>query len=341
MISTEVLSPTPENIRRAAETLRSGGLVAFPTETVYGLGANALDETAVGRIFAAKGRPAADPLIVHLSRADGLAEVTRAVPPLALRLAEAFWPGPLTLILPKSPAIPALVTSGLETVAVRVPNHPLALALLEAAGLPVAAPSANRFGRTSPTTAQHVWQDLHGRIDLILDGGPAPIGVESTVLDVTASPPRILRPGGLTREMLEAVIGPVEVVRQKRTPEAGLPSPGLLEKHYAPQAEMILFTGPGARQALTAFLHEQRAAGRRVGVLATDAEAAAAEQAGAVVFRLGEALPSIARRIYAGMRWLDSQGVELILCRDFGEDGLGLAVHDRLTRAATRILHAP
>ncbi|MEZ0394815.1 MAG: L-threonylcarbamoyladenylate synthase [Anaerolineales bacterium] len=338
MLATELLPATPENIRRAAETLQSGGLVAFPTETVYGLGANAFDETAVGRIFAAKGRPAADPLIVHLSRVAELTGVARLIPPLALRLAEAFWPGPLTLILPKNPAIPALVTSGLETVAVRVPNHPLALALLQAAALPIAAPSANRFGHISPTTAQHVWQDLHGRIDLILDGGPAPIGVESTVLDVSASPPRILRPGGVTREMLEAIIGPVEVVSQRRTPEPGLPSPGLLEKHYAPQAEMILFTGKNARQALTAFLREQRAAGRKVGVLATDQEAEAAEQAGAVVYRLGEALPSIARRIYAGMRWLDSQGVEIILCRDFGEDGLGLAIRDRLSRAATRLI---
>lgn len=341
MAVTELLPATPENIRRAAEMLRAGGLVAFPTETVYGLGANALDENAVAGIFTAKGRPAADPLIVHLHRVAQLAGVTGAVPPIALRLAEVFWPGPLTLILPKSPAIPALVTSGLETVAVRIPDHPLALALLEAADLPVAAPSANRFGRTSPTTAQHVWHDLHGRIDLILDGGPTPIGVESTVLDVTVSPPRILRPGGIAPEMLEPVIGPVQVSGQKKTPQAGLPSPGLLEKHYAPQAEMVLFTGQKARQALMTFLHEQSAAGRKVGVLASDEEAEEAQRAGAVVYRLGGALASVARRIYAGMRWLDSQGVDLILCRDFGQEGLGLAIHDRLTRAATRIVESP
>ncbi len=341
MAVTELLPATPENIRRAAEMLRAGGLVAFPTETVYGLGANALDENAVAGIFAAKGRPAADPLIVHLHGVAQLAGVTRAVPPIALRLAEVFWPGPLTLILPKSPAVPALVTSGLETVAVRIPDHPLALALLEAADLPVAAPSANRFGRTSPTTAQHVWHDLHGRIDLILDGGPTPIGVESTVLDVTASPPRILRPGGIAPEMLEPVIGPVQVSGQTERLQAGLPSPGLLEKHYAPQAEMVLFTGRKARQALMAYLREQSAAGRKVGVLAVDQEAEEAQRAGAVVYRLGGALPSVARRIYAGMRWLDGQGVDLILCRDFGQEGLGLAIHDRLTRAATRILESP
>ena len=330
--------PDPAAIAEAAESIRNGGLVAFPTETVYGLGANALDVNAVGQIFTAKGRPAADPLIVHLSGLDQITRVVRSVSPAAQTLAETFWPGPLTLILPKQPAVPDLVTSGLDSVAVRVPNHPVALALIKSAGVPIAAPSANRFGHTSPTTARHVLHDLDGRINIILDGGSTSIGVESTVLDVSTFPPRILRPGGVTREMLEALIGPVTVLGQRKKPEPGLPSPGLLEKHYAPRAEMVLFSGDNARKTLAAYLTGQKAAGRKVGVLAADEDAEALENAGAVVYRLGPDLNSIARAIYAGMRWLDRQGVDVILCRDFGEGGLGLAIRDRLSRAASKVI---
>ncbi|MCX6068769.1 MAG: L-threonylcarbamoyladenylate synthase, partial [Chloroflexi bacterium] len=250
---TKLLTADSNTIAEAAQIIRAGGLVAFPTETVYGLGANALDLNAVGKIFTAKGRPAADPLIVHLSGLDQITRLVRSVSPAAQTLAETFWPGPLTLILPKLPEVPDLVTSDLDTVAVRVPDHPVALALIQAAGLPIAAPSANRFGHTSPTTAQHVFHDLDGRIDLILDGGATSIGVESTVLDVSSNPPRILRPGGVTREMLESVIGPVTVLGQRKKPEKGLPSPGLLEKHYAPRAEMLLFSGDNARKTLAAY----------------------------------------------------------------------------------------
>jgi L-threonylcarbamoyladenylate synthase len=299
-----------------------------------------LDVNAVARIFTAKGRPAADPLIVHLSSVDQITRIVRSVSPAALTLAGAFWPGPLTLILPKRPEVPDLVTSDLDTVAVRVPDHPVALALIKAADLPIAAPSANRFGHISPTTAQHVWHDLRDRVDIILDGGAATIGVESTVLDLSTSPARILRPGGITREMLESIIGPVTVLGQRKRPEKGLPSPGLLEKHYAPRAEMVLFTGEDAQKALAAYLAEQQAAGRKVGLLAADEDARELENAGAVVYRLGSDLNSIARHIYAGMRWLDGQGVDIILCRDFGESGLGLAIRDRLTRAATRMIGA-
>lgn len=334
---TQLLPATPENIRRAAQILQSGGLVAFPTETVYGLGANALDEEAAARIFTAKERPTADPLIVHLSSEEQTPLIAASVSEAARRLMRVFWPGPLTLLLPRQPAVPDLVTSGLPTVAARVPNHPVALELLRQAGLPIAAPSANRFGHISPTTAQHVWHDLRGRVDLILDSGPTPIGVESTVLDLSTSPARILRPGGVTREMLEAVIGPVTVLGQKRKAEPGLPSPGLLERHYAPRAEMILFAGEHARDALIAFLAEQRLV-RKVGVLAAQEDAEALEQAGAVVYRLGSDLSSIARHIYAGLRWLDGQGVDLIVCRDFGESGLGLAINDRLRRAAAKVI---
>jgi len=339
-VPTLLLPTTPDNIARAAEILQNGGLVAFPTETVYGLGANALDADAVARIFVAKERPSSDPLIVHLSGLDQLPRVTRSASPAAQTLAAAFWPGPLTLLLPKQPQVPALVTAGLDTVAVRVPDHPVALALLAAAGVPIAAPSANRFGHTSPTTAQHVWHDLHDRIDLILDGGPTPLGVESTVLDASVSPARILRPGGVTAEMLEAVIGPVVVLRRDFAGDQGLPSPGLLETHYAPRAELIFCQGPGAAQALAAELGAALAAGRRVGVLALDEDADELALAGAVVYCLGADLSSVARHLYAGMRWLDAQGVDVILCRDFGAGGLGLAIRDRLMRAAARLVGA-
>jgi L-threonylcarbamoyladenylate synthase len=335
-----LLPATPENIALASAFIRHGGLVAFPTETVYGLGANALDADGVARIFVAKERPSHDPLIVHLSGLDQLPRVARAVSSVARALAAAFWPGPLTLVLPKQPAVPSLVTSGLDTVAARVPDHPVAQALLHAAGVPIAAPSANRFGRTSPTTAQHVWHDLHGRIDIILDGGPTLIGVESTVLDVSATPPCILRPGGVTAEMLAAVIGPVAVLARVPDGEGSLPSPGLLEKHYAPRAELIFIQGRHARQALAAELARALAAGKVVGVLATGEDAGHLAQAGALVYSLGGDLNNVARYLYSGMRWLDAQGVDVILCRDFGAGGLGLAISDRLTRAAGRVVVA-
>jgi L-threonylcarbamoyladenylate synthase len=219
-----------------------------------------------------------------------------------------------------------------------VPDHPVAQALLAAAGVPIAAPSANRFGHTSPTTAQHVWHDLNGRIEMILDGGPTHIGVESTVLDVSTTPPRILRPGGVTAEMLAAVAGPVAVWSRSPAAGQGLPSPGLLETHYAPRAELVFCQGRSARQALAAELHAALAAGRRAGALALDEDAAELAQAGALVYTLGADVNSVARHLYAGMRWLDAQGVDAILCRDFGAGGLGLAIRDRLTRAAARLV---
>lgn len=335
---TELIPATPENIARAAGIIQRGGLVAFPTETVYGLGANAMDVDAVARIFTAKGRPSTDPLIVHLGGREQITRVASFISPLVRTLAEAFWPGPLTLVLPKRSEVPDLVTSGLETVAVRVPDHPVALSLLRAAECPIAAPSANRFSHTSPTTAQHVWQDLQGRVDLILDGGETIVGVESTVLDVSSKPARILRPGGVTREALESVIGTVTLARQKHKVGEVLPSPGLLEKHYAPHTEMVLCMGENAWNLLLSEAAAAQAKGKKVAVLAADQDAEALAEAGIVVYRLGTDLSSIARRLYAGMRWLDEQDVDLILCRDFGESGLGLAIRDRLIRAATRVI---
>lgn len=332
--------PEPEVIARAAEIIRRGGLVAFPTETVYGLGANALDAEAVHGIFAAKGRPAYDPLIVHVAGPEELDRVVQAVPPLATELARAFWPGPLTLVLPKASAVPEVVTAGLPTVAVRCPAHPVALALIRAAGVPLAAPSANRFGHTSPTTARHVLDDLAGRIDAVLDAGPTPVGVESTVLDLTQSPPVILRPGGLPREALEARLGRVELAH--RPAQGAPPSPGMLDRHYAPHKPLWLLLGPRmwALQVMDRLTRRWLAAGRRVGVLVSEEDREYFANAPVISETLGTEGDDAtqARRLYQALRALEQAEVDLILARDFGEQGLGLAVRDRLTRAAERVI---
>jgi L-threonylcarbamoyladenylate synthase len=337
-------APEPDLIAEAAAVIRAGGLVAFPTETVYGLGANALNANAVAGIFVAKGRPTEDPLIVHLASADDMPRVVREIPETAARLAQKFWPGPLTIILPRHADLPAGVTAGLDTVAVRVPAHPVALALLRAAGVPIAAPSANRFGFTSPTTARHVLADLEGRIDLILDGGSPTIGVESTVLDVSVQPACILRPGGIPREALQAVLGEVAlfdgaVAEAEKKP---LPSPGMLSRHYAPRSPLTLYQSmdaPAALKRMAAEAEVQLRHGKRVGVLiAVEDQPAFAGLAVEVqtVGSAGDPL-QIAHNLYASLRALDESGVDLILARDFGVEGLGLAIRDRLRRAASRV----
>ncbi|HLI64006.1 MAG TPA: L-threonylcarbamoyladenylate synthase [Terriglobales bacterium] len=230
--------PSPAEIEHAATLLRAGKLVAFPTETVYGLGANALDAAAVARIFEAKGRPSTSPVIVHVSDMDMVRRVAAEWPAVAQLLAQKFWPGPLTLVLKKQPAIPALVTAGLNNVGVRMPSHPVARALIEAAGLPIAAPSANRFTQLSPTTAEHVRQGLGDRVDYILDGGPCTVGIESTVLSLAGSIPVLLRPGGISRPQIEAVIGPV--TQQTTASAEAHPSPGLHPRHYSPRTKLLL-----------------------------------------------------------------------------------------------------
>jgi L-threonylcarbamoyladenylate synthase len=341
-------APDPQAIAEAAAVLRAAGLVAFPTETVYGLGANALDVAAVQRIFAAKARPAADPLIVHLADAADLPRVVAQVPPAAERLAHAFWPGPLTLILPRAAAVPTEVSAGRQTVAVRLPSHPVARALIRAAGTPIAAPSANRFGHTSPTTADHVLADLDGRIEMVLDAGPTPIGVESTVLDLTSETPTVLRPGGVSLADLAGILGTVALAERRAaepTPEAeaGMISPGLLERHYAPTTDMWLYSGPPeqGRAWLAAQVQAHLAAGRRVGLLVCDEDAAAFATSGAALDLepLGseQAPEQIARRLYAALRALDSRRPDVILARDFGTSGLALAIADRLARAARQV----
>jgi L-threonylcarbamoyladenylate synthase len=336
----------PEAIALAANLLRAGEVVAFPTETVYGLGADATSESALRRIFAAKERPLSDPLIVHLATATHLAEVARDVPPEAERLAERFWPGPLTLVLPRHARIPALVAAGGDTIGVRVPAHPVAQALLRAVDLPIAAPSANRFMHTSPTTAAHVLADLDGRIACILDGGPTTVGVESTVVDLTTSPPRLLRPGGITLEALRAILPDIlapafaEGVPPPTSPERVEPAhaPGQMARHYAPHTRLVVFAASGAEAlaAMLALAAEAQARGERVGALAADEEAATLEGAGVRVARLGPAadLAAISRRLYAALRELDAAGLDLLLTHSFGTRGLGLAIEDRLRRAA-------
>lgn len=343
---TAVLGTDPESIARAAACLRQGGLVAFPTETVYGLGAHALDVAAVRRIFEAKGRPANDPLIVHVSSVEQVAALTTSMPAEATTLANAFWPGPLTIVLARHDSVPRDVTAGLDTVAVRVPAHPVARALLAAAGVPVAAPSANLFSRPSPTTAAHVLQDLDGRIDIVIDGGPTLVGVESTVVDLTSMPPRVLRPGGIPVERLRDLLPRLEMAAASVAGGEAAPSPGLLSQHYSPRTPMALYAGPlaPARQALMKRIQEATADGLTVGLLATREQAAAMSHLPVVVADLGsEQDPdAVARRLFAAIRELDAANLDLIVMLEIaGRDGLWRAIGDRLTRAATEHVIVP
>lgn len=321
-------TPEPDAIARAAAVLRGGGLVAFPTETVYGLGADALDPAAVRRIFEAKGRPATNPLIVHVAEAAAARDVAADWPEAAARLAARFWPGPLTLVLPRRQEVPDAVTAGGPTVAVRVPAHPVALALLRAAGRPIAAPSANRSAALSPTRAEHVLRDLGGRIDLVLDGGPTPGGLESTVLDVSGAPPRLLRPGLLAPAAIEQVIGPI--IRPDATPASGrpLPSPGMLSRHYAPRAPLECAPDTGWTRA-----EELCRVGLRVGWL-TFARGPGPEHPNVVPVVMPSAPAAYAAQLYAVLHDLDDRGVERIVVAlpPDGEDWL--AVRDRLRRAS-------
>ncbi len=338
VLSVDPLRPDPATIRRAADILRAGGLVAFPTETVYGLGANALDPAAVARIFVAKGRPADDPLIVHILESAALAPLVTLVPSVAVRLAEAFWPGPLTLVLPRSGVVPDAVTAGFDTVAVRAPSHPVARALIRAAGTPIAAPSANPFGRTSPTTAAHVVADLGGRVDVVLDGGSCTIGVESTVVDCTTEPPRVLRHGGVSLEDLRAIVPDIVDIADGEHSSIRRRSPGTYERHYAPRARLVLVIGPRRelRDAVLAAAERLDEGGGRVGLLLAEEDLVDPEPERPIVRVIGslEHPEDAARDLFAGMRELDAEGATIIIARDFGSAGLGRAVRDRLSRAA-------
>ncbi len=306
-------------VAAAAARLREGGVVAFPTETVYGLGALAFDPVAVARIFEIKGRPSFDPLIVHVADREMLDCVVAEVPPAAARLIERFWPGPLTLVLPKRPELPGIVTAGLSTVAVRMPGHPLAQALLEAVGAPLAAPSANPFGRPSPTRAEHVTAMLGDRVDLVLDGGAAPLGLESTIVSL-GPPAALLRPGALGVEEIEAVVGRLE---RSETPGV-VSAPGQLEKHYSPRTPLRLI------DPASVPVDERRGAGALALSESFDGYATMR-----VLSERGD-LREAASRFFDALHDLDARQLERIDAQPVGESGLGLAIMDRLRRAAAR-----
>jgi L-threonylcarbamoyladenylate synthase len=343
VVRVDPVHPDPTTIERAAAIIRRGGLVAFPTETVYGLGGNALDEDALRSIYAAKRRALNDPLIVHVASMKDLAGIIAELPTNARILADRFWPGPLTLVLPKTSVIPDVATAGLPTVAVRIPSHPVAQALIRAAGVPIAAPSANLFTRTSATTAAHVVEDLGDRVDLILDGGPAPHGIESTVVAASRDEVRLLRPGATTPEALADALSELDSPVPLLLGAVGrTASPGLMAKHYSPRASLFLLTGDASetRQALRRAVGRALEAGRRVGVLlvAEDAPLLDDLRDRIEIAELGSEadLGQVAGRLFAAMRTLDAAGCDAIYVRALDTSGLGLAILDRLTRAAHR-----
>lgn len=320
-----------DDIAEAAEMIKKGALVAFPTETVYGLGADATNEKAVNKIFVAKGRPQDNPLIVHVATTDQLRKLVTRLPTYAERLIKTFTPGPITFVLRSNGTCSSNVSAGLDTVAVRIPDHPVAQQLLLESDLPIAAPSANTSGKPSPTTASHVIDDLFGKIAGILDGGPTGVGMESTVIDCTKdSGPTILRPGGITKEQLERVIGKVHVdpalVNSLEQPI----SPGLKYKHYSPEVPLILVEG--THNHIQKVIDQKQTQSLRVGVLASTqtAEKLQAEQ----VVQLGENLDEIATHLYGGLRLFSKQKIDVIICETFPETGIGQAVMNRLKKAA-------
>jgi len=335
VLTVDPTRPDAASIAQAAKVLRNDGLVAFPTETVYGLGANALSATAIDRIYWAKQRPANDPIIAHIHDVAQLATLAVDVSEAAYRLAESFWPGPLTLVLRRAAGVPANIAAGLGTVAVRMPSHDVARALLQTADLPIAAPSANTFTRPSATTATHVLEDLDGRVDLVLDAGPTTIGLESTVIDMTGDDPVVLRPGGATLDALRSVLPDLRLSPRYVKDEATT-SPGQMLKHYSPRAKVIAYTGadgPTLLDTLVAAARTHVEAGRKVGVLVADRDRE--RFAGfAQTVPLGDGVHAISRRLFAALRDLDHMNVDVILVRDFGRDGLGTAIWDRLLRAA-------
>jgi L-threonylcarbamoyladenylate synthase len=328
----------PEGIARAGEILKKGGLVAFPTETVYGLGANALDEEAAAKIYAAKGRPSDNPLIVHIAETEDLEKIVKRVPEKAWILAEKFWPGPLTMIFQKNDLVPYGTTGGLDTVAVRMPDHEIARALIKSGGGYIAAPSANTSGRPSPTTAYHVEEDLGGRIDMIINGGSVSIGLESTIVDMSGEEPVILRPGYINQEMLNEVIGPVAMDPgliaddSKIRPKA----PGMKYKHYAPKADLVILEG--TQEAVVKRINELIArgeqSGARIGIIATD-ETAALYQGG-IVKSIGSIHDeiTISRHLYGILREFDELAVTNIYSEAFETPKLGQAIMNRLIKAA-------
>ena len=321
-IATKVLTDRPEDIEKAAEIIRGGGLVAFPTETVYGLGADALDVLAVSKIYRAKGRPSDNPMIVHIADRSMLTELAAEVTPDMEKLMDAFWPGPMTMIVKRLPVVPDVTTGGLDTVGVRFPSNPVAQALIKAAGCPIAAPSANLSGKPSPTTAAHVINDMMGRADAIIESGDCEHGIESTVIDMTGVIPIILRPGVITSKMMGEVLGKkvkLDPALNARVGENFQPrSPGMKYKHYAPQAEMRIYAGEAAkvRETIETEASKLRAAGQTVKVIAFDDEVSAAHD------------------LFAMLRAADKENVDVILAAALPEEGLGFSVMNRMLKSA-------
>ncbi|MEM3703259.1 MAG: L-threonylcarbamoyladenylate synthase [Candidatus Bathyarchaeia archaeon] len=340
MLKVNPENPEAEVIRTVANIIKSGGLVAFPTETVYGLGANALNTEAVLALFRAKNRPLDNPPIVHVGEFEDVYGLVRAVPTKAEVLMKTFWPGPLTLIFKRSKIVPDVTVACLDTIAIRMPKHNVALALIRESGCPIAAPSANLAGRPSPTTAKHVLEDLDGRIDAVLDAGPTRIGVESTVLDITVDPPQILRPGGTSYEVLKRVLGRVEIhpvaIAEKEIPVEKARSPGMKHRHYAPRAELVVVEGETAAviKTVAELIDYYKRRNMKVGVLATD-ETAAYYKAD-VVKSLGSrsSMDVIAKNLFRLLREFDVEGVNVILAEGVPSEGLGLAVMNRLRKAS-------
>ena len=340
-ITTSLLTQSSEDIHIAAEILRAGGLVAFPTETVYGLGGDALSETAAGRIYAAKGRPSDNPLIVHIADTKDVENLAASVPDKAKALMEAFWPGPLTIILPKKPLVPDTTTGGLPTVAIRMPSHPAALELIRESGVFIAAPSANTSGRPSPTTAEHVMEDMNGRIAAVIDGGPVGIGIESTIVSLTGDIPTILRPGYVTKSMLEAIIGEVHIDPALIKPDPNIrpQAPGMKYTHYSPKGDLIIIEDSKHPDMITenvinkinSLIKEQPDT-----VVLTTAETASRYNTDRIIL-LGDdhgTSLTIASRLYSALRKCDDLGAAHILSENFSQGELGGAIMNRLLRAA-------
>ena len=336
--SEEYQEENRKTLQEAGDILKRGGLVAFPTETVYGLGADALNEEAAKKIYAAKGRPSDNPLIVHITNMAALGKIVSQIPDAARKVAEAYWPGPLTMIFEKTKIVPYGTTGGLETVDVRMPSHPAARAVIDAGGGYIAAPSANTSGRPSPTRAEHVAEDLDGRIEMIVDGGPVEIGVESTILDMTVTPPMILRPGAVTREMLEELIGEVAVDQTllKADSRTAPKAPGMKYRHYAPKANLVVVEGEVEK--VTAWIRETAATkqqeGKRVGIIATEETKESYPDGDVKVAGTRADEATIASSLYGILREFDGDGVDEIYSEAFASGGIGAAVMNRLLKAA-------
>ena len=343
-MKTELIPVNQEKIdisamARAGELIRRGGLVAFPTETVYGLGGNGLNPHSSKAIYAAKGRPSDNPLILHIADRNELYSLVSEISETAEKLMDAFWPGPMTLVFPKSELVPTETTGGLDTVAVRMPRHPIALELIRMAGVPIAAPSANTSGRPSPTRASHVWEDMEGRIEMILDGGEVGIGLESTIIDLTGGIPTILRPGYITQSMIEEVIGHIEVDKAstgENSEHLRPKAPGMKYRHYAPRAEMTLVSGEHTKvyEKILALALEQRNRGNKVRIICTEESRSCFSEFDAVSAGFRSHPEMIAHNLFRLLREADLDEVDVLLSETFEETELGNAVMNRLMKAA-------